>query len=184
MLYQLRELRGLIYSFGPIPDGGRSEVRILKSEIGISRQELDKVIGEFLKKLFFKQGLISELVPDLGQRMLPYYSLEGGQLAPVALVSVSDEGFATSMLPESEGALTDFIAKKLKVAKYKKLSDGSYFGDISGLKGVWANARSLRNCKKELQEVLEDWLLLKIRDHDRIPGLEIKIHGPSNFRHI
>lgn len=79
--------------------------------------------------------------------------------------------------------LTDFISKKLKEAKYEKLPNGSYFAEIPGLQGVWANAKALKACKKELQEVLEDWLLLKIRDHDRIPGLEIKIHGPSNFKH-
>ena len=70
--------------------------------------------------------------------------------------------------------LTDFILKKLKLAKYKLLRDGSYFGEIPGLKGVWANAKNLEDCRKELQEVLEDWLLLKIKDRERVPGFEIK----------
>lgn len=69
--------------------------------------------------------------------------------------------------------LTSYLEKKLKSAKYKHLKDGSYFGEIPGLRGVWANARSLSACKKELQEVLEDWLVLKVRDHETIPGLSI-----------
>lgn len=70
---------------------------------------------------------------------------------------------------------TDFINKKLKEAQYKILKDESYFGEIPGLKGVWASAENLEDCRKELQEVLEDWLLLKIKTGDCVPGFRIKI---------
>lgn len=71
--------------------------------------------------------------------------------------------------------LSEYIAEKLKEARYKLLKDGSYFGVIPGIKGVWANAKNLEACRKELMEVLEDWLLLKVRDHEKVPGFEIKI---------
>ena len=71
--------------------------------------------------------------------------------------------------------LSEYIKKKLKVAKYKTLKDGSHFGEIPGLKGVWANSKNLRECKKELSEVLEDWLILKVRNKESIPGFDIKI---------
>ncbi len=74
--------------------------------------------------------------------------------------------------------LTDYIAKQLGRAKYKILADGAYFGEIPGLQGVWADADTLEQCRTELQEVLEGWLLLKIRDGDPIPGFKIK----SNHR--
>lgn len=48
---------------------------------------------------------------------------------------------------------------------------GTHFGQITGLAGVWANERSLSRCQEVLQEVLEEWLILKIRDHDSIPRL-------------
>lgn len=70
---------------------------------------------------------------------------------------------------------TEYIEKKLKEARYKLLKDGSFFGEIPGLNGVWANARNLEDCRKELREVLEDWLLLKIRNRERVPGFQIKI---------
>lgn len=38
--------------------------------------------------------------------------------------------------------LTDFIEKKLKIAKYKLLKDGSYFGVIPGTTGVWSNVKN------------------------------------------
>ena len=71
--------------------------------------------------------------------------------------------------------LSEFIFKKLREAQYKLLKDGSYFGEIAGLRGVWANANNLEDCRKELQEVLEDWLLLKVRDRETVPGFRLKI---------
>jgi predicted RNase H-like HicB family nuclease len=71
--------------------------------------------------------------------------------------------------------LSEYIAKKLKTARYKLLKDGSYFGEIPGLRGVWANAKSLEDCRGELQSALEDWLLFKLKDGDSIPGLRIGI---------
>ena len=41
------------------------------------------------------------------------------------------------------------------------LDDGSYFGEIPGFKGVWTNNKNLEKCRKELREVLEEWLILK-----------------------
>ena len=69
----------------------------------------------------------------------------------------------------------EYIEKKLKLARYKILEDGSFFGEIPGVQGVWANAKNLESCRQELKEVLEDWFLLKIRAKERIPGFEIKI---------
>ncbi len=71
--------------------------------------------------------------------------------------------------------INEFIAKKLKFARYKLLKDGSYFADIPGLSGVWANGRSVESCRKELREVLEDWLLLKVQDREVVPGFQFKI---------
>ena len=70
--------------------------------------------------------------------------------------------------------LTEYIAKQLSRAKYKILPDGTYYGEIPGLQGVWADADTLEQCRNELQEVLEGWLLLKLKDGDPIPGFKIK----------
>ena len=71
--------------------------------------------------------------------------------------------------------LTDFIAKKLKIAKYKMLRDGTYFAEVPGFRGVWASAKNLEQCRSELREVLEDWLLLKIHDRESVAGLTLNI---------
>jgi len=69
--------------------------------------------------------------------------------------------------------LSEFLHKKLVSARYKLLADRTYFGEIPGLRGVWANARSLEKCRDELREVLEDWLVLKVRDHESVPGFKV-----------
>jgi len=71
--------------------------------------------------------------------------------------------------------LTEYIAKQMGRAKYKILPDGSYFGAIPGLQGVWADAETLEQCRSELPEVLEGWLLLKLQDGDPIPGFKSKV---------
>ncbi len=79
--------------------------------------------------------------------------------------------------------LSEFIKKQLKKATYERLEDGSYYGEIPGLRGVWADAKNLEDCRKELREVLEGWLVLKLRDRDPIPGLPIKIQKRRVLTH-
>ena len=68
--------------------------------------------------------------------------------------------------------LIEYIKKAISKAEYKKLDDGSWFGEIQGFEGVWANGENVEKTREELMEVLEEWLLLKIRDGDKIPEIE------------
>ena len=65
--------------------------------------------------------------------------------------------------------LIDYISQKLAQARYKILDDGTYFGEIPGLQGVWASEKTLEKCRETLCEVLEEWLILKLRDGESIP---------------
>jgi len=74
--------------------------------------------------------------------------------------------------------LFQYIQKALEKAEYKKLEDGSWFAEIPGFKGVWANGLNVEYCRKELSEVLEEWLILKLKDSDPIPeisGVDLRI---------
>ncbi len=71
--------------------------------------------------------------------------------------------------------LSQFIEKKLKSARYKLLKNGTYFGEVPGLRGVWANAKNLEDCRQELQEVLEDWLFLKVRAGESVPDFAVRV---------
>ena len=78
--------------------------------------------------------------------------------------------------------LTKYIDTAMRTAKYKILSDdGSYFGEIPGLQGVWANADTLEACRDELQSGLEDWLMFKLELGHTIPdmnGVSLSIKEP------
>ncbi len=65
--------------------------------------------------------------------------------------------------------LVEYIQAAMENADYKKLEDESWFAEIPGFEGVWANGKSVERCRRELVEVLEEWLILKIKDKDPIP---------------
>ena len=67
--------------------------------------------------------------------------------------------------------LTRYIREAMKRARFKTLDNGTCFGEMPGLAGVWANEAGVTTCREVLQEVLEEWLILKIRDNDPIPRL-------------
>ena len=51
----------------------------------------------------------------------------------------------------------------MRRAKYEILSDATYYGEIPAFQGVYANAQTLDECRSELQEVLEGWIVLGLR---------------------
>lgn len=72
--------------------------------------------------------------------------------------------------------LTSYLRTALRHARYEILSDdGSYYGEIPECNGVYANAKTLEACRKELREVLEEWVVfrlhhrLKLAQHSESP---------------
>ena len=58
--------------------------------------------------------------------------------------------------------LTGYIRAALRKAHYEILpDDGSFYGEIEGFQGVYANASTLEACRDELEEVLEAWVTLR-----------------------
>ncbi|HGJ65381.1 TPA: type II toxin-antitoxin system HicB family antitoxin [bacterium] len=76
--------------------------------------------------------------------------------------------------------LTDYIRASMKMAKYEILpDDNTFYGEIPGFDGVYANAETLEACRDELEEVLEDWILFRVSRNLSLPvvngiGLTIK----------
>ena len=70
-----------------------------------------------------------------------------------------------------------YLSEAMRRAKYRILEDGSYYGWIEQLPGVWATARSLEECREELQSVVEDWLFLGLKlGHHIIPLGDIDLN--------
>lgn len=68
-------------------------------------------------------------------------------------------------------ALTAYIEAALELARYDKLEDDTFAGEIPRLPGVVAFAPSLRQCEHELRSTLEDWILVGLRLGHRLPKL-------------
>ena len=75
--------------------------------------------------------------------------------------------------------LSNYIKAALNHAKYEILEeDGSFYGEIPECNGVYAQSDSLENCRAEIEEVLEEWILFRIHKNLELPGIdgkEIKI---------
>ncbi len=67
--------------------------------------------------------------------------------------------------------LSTYIEAALELARYDKLDDGTFAGEIPKLKGVAAFGKTLRDCENELRSVLEDWLLVGLKLGHKLPVL-------------
>jgi predicted RNase H-like HicB family nuclease len=68
--------------------------------------------------------------------------------------------------------LTEYVQSALKKAHYEFLpNDKTYYGEINGFEGVYATAENLEDCREELKEVLEEWLVLSLRKNLPIPTI-------------
>ena len=67
--------------------------------------------------------------------------------------------------------LTSYIQNAMGLAHYELMENGQYFGSIAKCKGLWAEAATLEECRAELKETLEDWILLGLQLGHRLPVL-------------
>lgn len=67
--------------------------------------------------------------------------------------------------------LMKYITTAMKQAHYELLKEGKYYGEIPACKGVYATDDTLEECREELEEVLEEWLLFRIHRNLEIPAI-------------
>lgn len=65
--------------------------------------------------------------------------------------------------------LSEYIEQTMNQAEFDKLEDKSFSGRIPACKGVIAFGVSLKECEAELRSVLEDWILVGLKLHHRLP---------------
>lgn len=64
-----------------------------------------------------------------------------------------------------------YLDRALAKARYTQLENGSYCAEVSGLRGVIATGKTLENCRTELEEVVEEWVLVRVARGLDIPAL-------------
>ena len=66
--------------------------------------------------------------------------------------------------------LMSYIGAAMRRARYEiLLDDSTFYGEIPGFDGVYANADTLEACREELREVLEEWILFRVSRNLLLP---------------
>lgn len=67
--------------------------------------------------------------------------------------------------------ISRYLAEALRRARYVALPGSGYAATVRGLRGVVAHARSLEECRAQLAEVVEEWVLVRVARGLLIPRL-------------
>jgi predicted RNase H-like HicB family nuclease len=69
--------------------------------------------------------------------------------------------------------IRQYIDAAMRRAKYEILpEDSTYYGEIAGIEGVYANAATLEACRDELEEVVEEWVLFRVSRNLAVPAID------------
>ena len=86
------------------------------------------------------------------------------------LMESHDTSGPKSIFPER--MLTEYISKAMHRARYELMENDRFSATIPDLKGLWAEAGTLEECREELQHTLEDWIVFKLRHRDSFVVLD------------
>ena len=77
--------------------------------------------------------------------------------------------------------LLQYMQTALECAHYEIIEDEEpFYGEVPSLDGVWATGKSLEECRRNLVEAIEDWVLFSIAKGLPIPALgQVAIHLPE-----
>ena len=74
--------------------------------------------------------------------------------------------------------IRDYLDAALKRARYTALEKGFYGAEVPGLPGVIATGKTLEACRTELEEVVEEWVLVRVARGLSVPsvgGVRIRV---------
>jgi predicted RNase H-like HicB family nuclease len=78
--------------------------------------------------------------------------------------------------------IRQYVEAALRGARYDKLEDGAFYGEVPKLRGVLATADTLEQCRNQLAEVVEEWVLVRVAKGLTVSPLgkiEVKIKKAS-----
>jgi predicted RNase H-like HicB family nuclease len=65
------------------------------------------------------------------------------------------------------GLLDRYVSVAMRSVEPRRLEGGRWYADLPKLPGVWADGESVKECLDTLDEVLREWLFVKLEDGDR-----------------
>ncbi len=71
-----------------------------------------------------------------------------------------------------QAMFAEYIQAAMDKATYEIIDDPEpFYGEVPELQGIWATGKTLEECRKELQSVIEGWIALKLRLGHPIPPI-------------
>ena len=68
--------------------------------------------------------------------------------------------------------IVEYIEAALEKATYEIIEDEEpYYGEVPGLDGVWATGKTLEECRRSLAEVIDGWVIVRLRKGLPIPSI-------------
>jgi predicted RNase H-like HicB family nuclease len=67
--------------------------------------------------------------------------------------------------------ISEYVATALDRAQYRLVDDGTFAATVRGLRGVIATGRTLEVCRRNLAEVIEEWILVRVAQGLSVPPL-------------
>jgi predicted RNase H-like HicB family nuclease len=68
--------------------------------------------------------------------------------------------------------IVEYIEAAMAEARYEIIEDEEpYYGEVPALAGVWATGRTLEECRRNLAEVVDGWILISLKKGLPIPPL-------------
>ena len=61
---------------------------------------------------------------------------------------------------------SEYVEAAIRRAVYRQLEDETFFAEIPGFEGVWGNGGSIEDCRTDLRDALEGWLVLGLWEKD------------------
>jgi predicted RNase H-like HicB family nuclease len=66
--------------------------------------------------------------------------------------------------------ITEYIEAAMSKARYEIIEDEEpYYGEVPELEGVWATGKTLEECRKNLAEVVDGWIIVRLRKELPLP---------------
>ena len=77
--------------------------------------------------------------------------------------------------------ISEYLEEALKRASYETIDDEEpFYGEVTELQGVWASGKTLEECRQNLLDVVEGWVLLRLTNGMNVPPLgQVQIELPK-----
>jgi predicted RNase H-like HicB family nuclease len=68
--------------------------------------------------------------------------------------------------------LTHYVNRALERAQYRLVDDDTFTATVQGLRGIVATGPTLEACRRDLAEVVEAWVLVRVARGLSVPALD------------